>query len=103
MDETTPITMAELGLDGSLKKAITQLYAWQYESEASFFTAQLYSLMMKADPGNMTRLALAFPAEAEALCLWKATAGDKLRDMFESWMGPLAADRPPFVGQEEPW
>lgn len=55
--------------DTDLRIAIERLYYWQ-ETGSNSFTANLYSLMGRADQTNFAKLQEAFPIEAEAYNLW---------------------------------
>jgi hypothetical protein len=65
----------------SEEKAIEELFYWQYSNTGSFKN-QLFSLFMKADRDNKTRLAVCFPDEAKAFCLWYMYDGNQM-DFFE--------------------
>jgi hypothetical protein len=54
--------------------AVERLHYWQYGDEPTNFTSQLFSLMQKADKENFAKLADAFPEEANALLLWRASS-----------------------------
>lgn len=56
-----------------LQNAIKELYFWKRNLAATNFTAQLYSLMQKADVRNYHRLRQVFPFEAQALELWQSS------------------------------
>lgn len=88
--------MAELGLDGKLRRAVELLYSWQHERGTSF-TCDLYRLMRRADPMNRRRLAAAFPLENEALEMWEKTPHTDLRAWFESWLGTLPKEKGPHA------
>ncbi len=45
---------------------------WQYGMYGDFFTA-LFQLLARADEINFAKLALGFPAEAEAVRQWRET------------------------------
>lgn len=47
------------------------------------FTGQLLALMMKADPGNRQRLALAFPWHHVALAVWQNLDAPTYGGMYE--------------------
>lgn len=53
------------------RKAVMDLYYWKQGGD--FFTAQLYSLMAKADKDNRFRLSVGFVAESEAYDEWQAS------------------------------
>lgn len=62
-----------------LELAVKELYHWQ-KNGSTDFSAKLFELMMKADPGNMMKLTSAFPMYARALEMWQEAAhnGDAL-------------------------
>jgi len=51
------------------ERALRLLYVWQYKDGTSF-TCNLYSLFMKADENNRSKLANAFPCEYMAWQTW---------------------------------
>ena len=79
-----------VGLSGStgqktLKKAVFDLYLWQYDQQASHFSVHLYKLMQKADTENFKRLAAVFPMEAQAFRLWHDS--EDAKEFFISYLG----------------
>jgi len=62
-------------------KAVEELFHTKRNGTASWFTAQLYLLIAKADSNNIEKLAEGFPAEVEAYRCWCA-AGDYGNDLF---------------------
>lgn len=67
-----------------LEKAVRELYHWQQNPQATFFTAQLYNLACKADAENAKKLLLGFPARMIAYLLWY-TAHDQ-DEFFHTYM-----------------
>lgn len=57
--------------------------AWQFGS-GDWFTVELFKLMTKADSSNFARLAMVFPAEAEAFEWWQSGAWEDSRRKGES-------------------
>jgi len=53
-----------------LEKAVEELKVWQANPHATFFTAQLYNLVCKADCENQKKLLQGFPARMAAYLLW---------------------------------
>jgi len=55
----------------SRRKAVMDLYL-AFHTQQDFFTAQLYRLIQKADPGNRRRLYQAFPMQVDVFEDWYA-------------------------------
>lgn len=60
----------------SLRRAVREMYFWRH-TDATNFTARLFDLFLKADPVNLERLKLGFPAEALAVELWRMSASEQ--------------------------
>jgi hypothetical protein len=57
-----------------LKEAVEDLYYWQFGTAmgtADNFSSLLFTMMQKADAGNIVRLAIAFPHEFRAFREWQ--------------------------------
>ena len=67
----------------SLEEAVKELYFWQFGTNPTNFTAQLYSLFQKADMSNKARLSAVFPFEAEALKRWEIAKDQN--EFFALW------------------
>ncbi len=63
-----------------LKEEVKELFFWQRNSDATNFSALLFTLFQKADAENTQKLTKAFPRYQGALTLWKLSdrAGDEL-------------------------
>jgi hypothetical protein len=66
----------------TVAEAVRELYFWQFQ-DATNFTAQLYSLIAKADYMNRSRLQGAFPMEFNAFMLWEAAKDQN--EFFKQW------------------
>ena len=53
-----------------LKEAIELLHYWQYGDYPDNFTSLLFTMMQKADLGNLAALKKGFPLEFEAWGAW---------------------------------
>lgn len=72
----------------TLTEAVGKLDDWQHGRSGGFVTG-LFTLMGHADPQNFKRLAIAFPAMAQAYTLWNDDETDiteetvKQQNLFE--------------------
>lgn len=66
----------------ALDLARRELYMWRMTG-GTWFTAGLYDLFQKADPGNFRRLSSAFPDEAAAFREWMASENEQ--KLFKEW------------------
>jgi hypothetical protein len=76
---------AEVNNKTELRRAIWELYYWQRLSDASNFTAILYTLISKADILNRAKLTMAFPYECVAYELWQESLDEN--EFFKNWLG----------------
>lgn len=73
--------------DPGLVKAAWELYYWQY-AQATNFTAQLFSLIAKADIYNRGRIMRGFQDEVIVFTMWEASETPKVFfDMFNIKIG----------------
>ncbi len=54
---------------------------WEWQNGQTHFTAQLYTLISKADPGNMVKLKSAFPIEVQVYKDWQQSPDE--HEFFE--------------------
>ncbi len=66
-----------------LKKAVLDIYLWQYLSGDSF-SSLLCHLIRKSDIINKAKLGICFPHHIEAMRLWEESA-DGGRGFFAEW------------------
>lgn len=69
--------------ESDFRNAVQELYFWQ-RTDATNFTAKLYSLFSKADPLNTARLAGAFPFEYAAFRAWQDSPNEEA--FFNEWL-----------------
>ena len=81
-----------MNLSKGLKNAVKQLYYWQHGSTC--FTANLYSLMQKADAENLARIKKGFPNEFEAWTLWRLSSSQD--EFFKCCCPELLVDEDTF-------
>lgn len=67
-----------------LRKAIKELWYWQYGTDPTNFTSVLYTLISKADGMNKARLRSAYPDECQAFAMWEHAPDAKA--FFREWI-----------------
>ncbi len=64
------------------KEIAVQLYHWTHDDRADNFTALLFTMITKADPGNRFRLQQGFPDEVR---IWKEWQESNERAFWEKY------------------
>lgn len=78
MVQSTQEQLEELRED-RINRAVQELFNWYYKG-STCFSAKLYTLMSAADPHNLMRIGVAFPAETAVFQVWSVSPSS--RDFF---------------------
>ena len=69
--------------DKALQAAREEVYRWQTNPKADWFTAKLLSLMAKADALNSIKLGVVYPYEQQAYLEWLNSPSSD--ECFKNW------------------